>query len=610
MADDLELIRIIDSYQAESKESKTHRLQLNEQNRDAYFAIEDYSYKLQGQSKEFLPKTSSSVEQFVSVLKNSLTQFGDWFSVELGESQTQSGIDGNTIRTLLTFFLNNLFVPPNKVKDFTTVISDATKTALLESIAIIKIYGHKTSQKEFDFDGDKLKTKTTKPWRLRIDLVPFEDYYPDPTGRGLYEIHESEIDLYELKKLAEAGVYDKQAVNSIEESFKAVSRVSSHERSATHKGQSPFKENKNRKTVTVREFWGTILDDEGNILHENVTMTDANGKFIIRKPSPNPYWHGESPFNIIPIITIPFSIYHKALYDDGVLLNKAVNELFNLMLDGGLAAVWGVKQLRPGLLLDPTQVQNGIPAATTLHIRDETPPGLAVLEQVITGTVPPDALRMFQIVEQEFNASVLTNDLKLGNLPPKQVRATEIVEASQSQAVTLNAILRDMEVVGIAPILKKALLLILQFADDLNSRDVISVIGSQSALILSRMSAAERFAQFAMKASFKVFGMSGTLSKVKDFQKITTILQLVFSNPVFAQLFTQKFDMGKVLDEVFRLINIDPNKFKPDQQAGGVQGANDILSQLLGGQSTSPQEGIQQNTEENQSQALGRIEGV
>ena len=48
-------------------------------------------------------------------------------------------------------------------------------------------------------------------------------------------------------------------------------------------------------------------------------------------------------------------------------------------------AVWGIlEQLRTGLLTDIKQVEDGIPQGATLSVRDDTPYGVKVLEQVST----------------------------------------------------------------------------------------------------------------------------------------------------------------------------------------------------------------------------------
>jgi len=218
--------------------------------------------------------------------------------------------------------------------------------------------------------------------------------------------------------------------------------------------------------VVVDEFWGTLLNEDGTVAHERVMCSVANEKYLIRPVEKFPFWHGESPFVKIPFIRKPFSVWHKALYDDVVGLNLAINELFNLMLDGGIASVWGIKQLRMDYLEDPRQVSGGIPQGKTLAIREDAPDGAKVLEQVTEGNVPTDALAMFNLLDREHNAAAKTNDIKLGNLPSRQVKATEVLESSQASDAVLDSITGDVEV-GISKVLRKAFLTIMQNADDL-----------------------------------------------------------------------------------------------------------------------------------------------
>jgi hypothetical protein len=252
-------------------------------------------------------------------------------------------------------------------------------------------------------------------------------------------------------------------------------------------------------------------------------------------------------------------VWHKAIYDHGAPLNFALNELFNLMLDGGISSVWGMKQLRTDWLEDPRQVASGIPQGITLAVKAEMPPDVKVIEQVVTGVVPPDAMAMYQTVNREFDGSVYTNDLKLGLYPTKQVKATEVIEASQSQAVTLDGITSDMEHGLIAPTLRKAYLTILQNADDLATREVVNAIGTRAALLLSRMSPAERFASLANGTSFKVHGLSATLARVRDFQKLMAMMQAVMQNPLLLQAFAKKFSPDKILTHMMKTLNINPD---------------------------------------------------
>jgi len=480
---DADIIKAVYECKREAEDARRDRMRMNERNRAAFHGRQDWSHKQAGQSMEFLPKTASSVEQFSAFIKRGLTQFGDWFSVDMPEDVDLSSDD---VRELLKSYLNVMPAGYNKTTSAALVLSDAAKVGLMESLIIIKVHGELVER-------PRRYGKKFKAWRLRWDLIPTEDYYPDPTGRGLYEIHRVERDLFDVQRLADQGIYDKSEV------MRLVTDQTRQEQEARNR-KSERREDVAatptwRKRVVLDEFWGTLLNDDGSVRETNIVCTVANDRYLIRKPTANPWWHNESPFVVSPLFRDPFTVWHRALYDQAVPLNEAMNELFNLMLDGGLAAVWGIKELRQSYLEDERQVAEGIPQGTTLLVNENAPPGQQVLTQVSTGTIPAEALAMFNIVDKEFNAASLTNEIKLGMLPSKQVKATEITEASQNQAITLDALISDLEF-AIADLLRKSWMVIMQNADDLEVAQVDSAAGRRQALALARMSDKERYALY------------------------------------------------------------------------------------------------------------------
>jgi hypothetical protein len=572
------LINAIRAYKKEAADAKLRRMRRNRENVEAYQGIQDWSHKQEGQSREFLPKVPVAVEQFVGFAKRALTQFGAWYEVELPRG-SRSAISGTTIRSLMNCYLEHLMVADNVRSDFATQMTDTLKVSALESLGIIKIHGAMVNSRRFHVEpGDKtineageqedvpeqLVAVEQKAWNLKHSLVDPKKYYPDPTGNGLYEIHgDIEKDLHVVKQLAREGVYDMRAVKRIEEDFKETEDAnkarSPHERGHTETIKPSF-----RKKVILDEFWGTIVNASGDILHENVLCTIANDKYVIRKPEPNPFWHGESPFVVIPLLRVPFSVWHKALMDHAVQINFAMNEIYNLVVDGGISAVWGIKQLRIDDLDDPGQVTDGVPQGATLAVKNSLPHGQKVLETVSEGQVPTDSMAVLEMMSREFAAAALSNEIKMGALPPKQVKATEVVELSQSQAITMDAIMGDVDR-KIEKILELSWLTMLQSMDDMSSNEVIAAIGPKSALILGRMSPAQRFQMFANnRCAFKVHGLSSLLAKTRDFQKFMALLQVVMTNPLLGPIFFKKYSPDKILSHMMKMLSINPEMIEKD----------------------------------------------
>lgn len=583
------VITIVNQFRTESEDARRRRLVQNDRNWSVYLGEQDWSGKQEGQSTEFLPKVPISAEQLTSTFKKGMTQFDDWFSTQL-DADLEAMVDGATVRSMLMAFLKDLWGPNNTVQKFPTVATDAVKQALFKCLMIFKVGGGTQMRRKYRAERDEngemsLITEDENQWKLRIDVVRFEDYYPDPTGNGLYEIHRTEEDLHEIVRLADEGIYDKAAVDELIGT--TMERPEDEKLDERDRGQEETTPPGFRKKVLIDEFWGTLLNNDGTIAHRNIVCTVANERFLIRPPEPNPWWHDESPFVAVPLIRMPFSVFHKALFDHAADLNLAINEMFNLMLDGGIAAVHGVKQLRTEDLEDPSQVENGIKQGMTLAVKQTLPHNAKVLETVTEGDVPQDAMAIYEMLNKEYSQASLSNQIRQGSIPSKDMLATELIEAGQGQDSMLEGILADVELMGIAEVLRKAWLTILQEADRIPDEAFSGPHDRKVALLIMRAEPEERFALFAGRSKFDVSGLSATLRKALDFQKFMALLQAVTTNPMLFQAFMADFSPKKALAHMMKMLNVNPFDFQKSAEErknsgaemAGVKQAAEILNQ-------------------------------
>lgn len=613
---DNNVLKVVNAYRTEAEEARRSRIILNQRNWEMYYGRQDWSHKMEGQSSEVLPKVSGAVEQFSAFVKKAMTQFGDWFAVDVPKA---SPITAPQARALMKVYLEEVMVSPSKSQEFSTIITNAVKAGLLESLLIVKIHGMKVTEQTFEAVGenkDQLKRNTRQVWRPRIDLIPSEDYYPDPSGRKLYEIHRVERDLIDVQEMARQGIYDKDVVDKITQDYERENDRDA--RKAAQRNQNESTPPAFRKRVVIDECWGTIIGLDGEVIQENGMCAIANEKYLIRKPEENPFWHGRSPILAVPLIQVPFTVWGRALFDQASSLNQALNELFNLMLDGGIASVWGVRQVRTDWLQDPRQVSNGVPQNATLAVNEQVPLNGKVVEQVSTGTVPREALEMFQMADREFQAASLVNDIRLGNLPQRATKATEIVEASNNSSTMVDAFAADLEREFISPALEMIFLNIMQNANDLAADTVVEAMGTDAAFALAHMTAAQRFSLFFGQAKFKAYGVSGTLSKARDFQKMMAIMQAIGTNPMLLQAFMKRFSPDKAIETIFKSLNIDPDTLlnTPEEQEKADERMQQLmqLQQSMGGggaqQQASPQPGEDTNMQSTVAQNANPTGGV
>jgi hypothetical protein len=131
-----------------------------------------------------------------------------------------------------------------------------------------------------------------------------------------------------------------------------------------------------------------------------------------------------------------------------------------------------------------------------------------------------------------------------------------------------------------------------QNMDDLDSEEVIALIGKDRAVEIAALSPEERFKQTANGYKFKVFGISLVLNKMKDFKKLTSLLQTIAGSQPLMEEFIKKYDMGKLLTELMKALDIDLENLeisKVEQEAmakmkagaqGGAPGAPNMQSQI------------------------------
>jgi hypothetical protein len=602
---DNDVVQITLGYIQEAKEARRSRLEKNKLNFQVYHLEQDFSHKIQGQSREFVGKQSAAVEQLSSFVMQALVDVGDWFSMEVQPGIEKPAIQADEAKKMLS---NDL-----KHCDFITIVGDLMKLGLLQSIMIAKPHGE---YKERGFfyseakempDGqfkDVLKRKSVSYWKPKIDTVRAEDFYPDPSGNGLYFGQDIEMDFHTVKAMSEGenAVYSRDMVDEIQAAY--ILSDMNEARKAQETGQN-VSTSYNRRKVKITEFWGTLVNRDGEVIEENCMWTIADDRYLIQKPTGNPFWHNQIPYISAPLTRVPNSVWHKSPMDGATRLNIALNELFNLMLDDGMNSVHGLKQVRTDYLEDETQISNGIRAGLALKVNSQCPPGVKVVEPLIMGGMTSETLNVYNMTNSEFSLMALTNDLRMGVLPNRAVKATEVVEASQSITGVMTGITKTLESTVIEPMLYQIWANRLQHMDDAYYPELKSMVGQERADEIMAMSPAQRFAECIDGYQFKVFGISSILAKGKEFKKVVAALQTISADPSLNEAFQQEYSMQKLLGVFLKSLdlNVDQIRLNRDEKAQ-LDAQQQAAAQAMAAQSPDMQSQIPQATAQESAETV------
>jgi len=585
------IVETVMAYKGEADSARTKRMRKNKLNYEMYHLEQDWGHKLKNQSQEFLPRQSMAVEQISQFLHQGIIDLGEFFSAEPKPAIKNPLFSKDEARKLIADQLSKA--------EFYTHVHDALKAALLGSLMISKVHGCKVPQPRF-FSRKNPRSGETKlyrsknlNWQAKIELVRQKDYFPDPTAEKLYEVQRIEKDMWEVLEMAKAypEAFDSEAVARLS-AGKSTGTSEDHDKAREQNQNIPS--SSFRKRVELHECWGKILDCQtGKVLHERAVCVVANGTELIMPPMPYPTWDNESPFVVDPLIRVPWSVWHRALMDAPTELNKSLNEIFNLIIDGGINSVFGIKQLREYWLEDPSQVNDGIVPGTTLGVNQSCPPNAKVLERVDTGSLSSEGMTAFDMASREFNMSSLTNDLRLGGMPNRAVKATEVVEASNSITSVFTGVGKCLEG-HIEKVITKVWNGTQQNFDDLNPEDLKAILGERRAKVISEIEPKERFAKTVNGHQFRVFGVTQTMNKIKDFRKLTGMLQTIAGDPTLKEAFAREYDFTKLLQQIMQSLDVDIDSIKLDQadremnamgaadeQGGGApEGGPDMQSQI------------------------------
>lgn len=560
--------------ESELDEKQRRRLK-NDKNWDYFHGNIDWSHKDENDPVIHLHKVGVAAERIRSKFKAALMNYDRWLQVDRVKDQPESVLTEHAARSLL---FNQL-----EKAGAATRISDAILNGAIESRMTTKVSGCYKVKPRYVKKGDSTVREEKKVWQLDLPALGFEVFKPDTKSADypLYQLEEFRTDYYRVLYLAsEDGSPDKpfrlESVKKLEAFSERIQEYAQKRAEGTLYKLDRLKE---RKPILIQNFYGTVLAEDGSVYEwqdsdgkktplENIFCVVANEKEIILDPRRNERWSGKAPYIYIDPMRSP-GTGRKAILDAGTDINHAENELFTLMLAGGIKSVHNTTWSRPSWIANKEVLTGGIKDGENIEVTESAPINAVPFGVVQTGKIPAEALTMKQMLDTVFAENVISNRLDLsGDMGDKGTLATQINSAKSAISDVFDSFSMDLEKGYICPLAEESLLEIVQHLDEMDEDEVRACFGSEKdkAETFLKLSPKERASQVLGQFEFKGRGLKGIIANMAHAQALINLLNAMAANPIMMQAVESQVSAPKIFLYIADLMAIDPEKISPDAQ--------------------------------------------
>lgn len=497
-----------------------------------------------------LNQVGTAFERITAEMARGLVSFDKWMTVEMEPGTLDKFMTPLEAKRLLTLVLDC-----DKPR---TAVVDMLRTMLVENRSGLKIHPY---VKELASGKKSFKVK----W-IPLNLSNYSVDPADPQ-QPLYEMFDVYMPKYKAANLP--GVWKEVIAKlpAFEDTYLSQKMDGAGDVDGTARSAK-----QTRFDIRVIEFWGTVLDSDGNVCMwkdgdkefplENVQMLFANDGRLIATPVPNKRYSQRSPFIAGKLLRSGSTTYRPGLLANGAELNKHSNELMSSLVKGGLKASHNVNVVYTEYLLNPEVVKNGLLPDTTLQAAPNMPPGAKVFTTEKIGDVPEEGIQIYQILRNITAENMYATDQFMTG----QSRSNDTATAQiQSQNVIgglfehLDAVLEDEIIERVAQE---------SFQEALKNRKYIA---DEELLWVFSMDTerAVGFKEMPEKQLLELLGTAfrfrgkGLRSRAASKARATAYVQfatMVLGNQLIAQQFSDTFSFKTFISKGLESLEIDPEE--------------------------------------------------
>ncbi len=567
---------------------------------DVAHNIHDASYdkKADWQAKVFIPEAGPAVRKATSLIRRILLRSDRFFDLDPGDDAAREYVDGQT--EAIKYQIERMI--GDKTKDdlsLITCLMEAVQSGFTFGLWVLKLWWAPRKRNRIElgqggwsqasersggmsWEWPGLDKVTRQSSGLAGKVLDPRHFWFDPQHD--FYIEETWSTLPEVIKLAEAGVYDMAQINKLKKMDYGTDEVEDErlESLGLHSHPNPY-----RKKVHLYEYWGDLYGREGDLVMENARVVVAN-KAIVLNPSNmgNPFWHGKPPYVVGGPVRALFRKEGRSLVEGVRGLQRAINNLVNMSLDGLLFKLLKPLWINPDAFRDPKQLEAWTPGQPIMVNHAGDPP----MGEIPLSDLPGGAMQEGELLRRSFqNDTGVTDAIQAAHPLRPGTTATEASIMTAESNDQFEGYSREIEEQLIEPAIDMIRYLMIQYWRDFDD-PALKTIADRHGLPWNVITDEERIQFLLGSVRVRARGISSWFEKRDRLKNLMEFLQIVGSVPPFLE----RLKLRNLLDRI--LINtglpeVDKLVISEEEEAMMQQQQAMMASRQGSGQAQAPPQG-------------------
>lgn len=422
----------------------------------------------------------------------------------------------------------------------------------------------------FDSRPERRQIKPRKRLRFSVDyrfpnpLNFFYDADCEDINRSVFHAERQFVRFFDIKHRFDSGAYSRAKIERVKAtapntmSGMAGLNGSYEEQKLNFAGQLNSGTNPYTPVMEHIEYFGPLLDKDGDILEENCHFVVMNRKVLV-KDTENTYYSQESPYYTAVFSPVPFKNVGAGAGDNARESNELIDDLFGNWMDLVKLAVYNPKVYDSTKLADQTQMEEFVRPGAMYDCAGAKSDEVFADIPVNLNVAP----YLFQTVEAlklsgEKGAGV---DVSSSNPASRaRITASEVNSNLNRATQSVLSLGRELDANFIIPTVERLVDYVLQFGfqlDVLMDLKDSGVISETEFELVKGIPAIERFNELKRNYRVQIKGFRARLENQEFLKKINEAISVLSRIPPEA---IQKIQWPELLKQYFRAFGFDTDR--------------------------------------------------